>query len=234
MAPCPWAPHAMQLLKEHPEIPFGVHLTALGDFTAYRWGPLTSKERVPSLVDDAGYFLINHQMEQFLDRARLDELEVEFRAQIETVLGAGLTPTHLDWHCLRDGGRTDIFDMSVGLAREYGLAVRIYDRPMAETWERKGVPTNAHDVLDSYSLDPDGKSARYTQLLRELPAGLSEWAVHPSLGNAEAQAMEPDSWQVRKTDFDFVISQEAREIIDSEGIILLDYRPLQEAWRQAL
>jgi predicted glycoside hydrolase/deacetylase ChbG (UPF0249 family) len=234
MVPCPWAPHAMQLLKERSEIPFGVHLTALGDFAAYRWGPLTSKERVPSLVDDAGYFISNQHMDTFLDRARLDELEVEFRAQIETVLGAGLTPTHLDWHCLRDGGRIDIFDMSVGLAGEYGLAMRIYDRPLAETWERKGVPTNAHDVLDSYSLDPAGKPARYVQLLRDLPPGLSEWAVHPSLGNAEAQAMEPDSWQVRKTDFDFVISQEARDIIDAEGIILLDYRPLQEAWRRAL
>jgi predicted glycoside hydrolase/deacetylase ChbG (UPF0249 family) len=234
MAPCPWAPHAIQLLKEHPEIPFGVHLTALGDFTGYRWGPLTSKERVPSLVDDAGYFISNQHVETFLNRARLEELEMEFRAQIETVLSAGLTPTHLDWHCLRDGGRIDIFDMSVGLAREYGLAVRIYDRPLAEKWERKGVPTNAHDVLDSYSLDPAGKSARYAEMLRDLPPGLSEWAVHPSLGDAEAQAMEPESWQVRKTDFDFVVSQEAREIIESEGIVLLDYRPLQDVWKRAL
>jgi hypothetical protein len=58
--------------------------------------------------------------------------------------------------------------------------------------------------------------------------------VHPSLGDAEAQAMEPESWQVRKTDFDFVVSQEAREIIESEGIVLLDYRPLQDVWKRAL
>jgi chitin disaccharide deacetylase len=185
-------------------------------------------------VDDAGYFLRNHFMDTFLNRASVDELEMEFRAQIETVLKAGLTPTHLDWHCLRDGGRTDIFDMTVGLARGYGLAVRIYDRPLAEQWEQRGVPTNAHDVLDSYSLDPAGKPTRYAELLRELPEGLSEWAVHPSLGNAEAQAMEPESWQVRKTDFDFVTSPEARQIIEEEGIVLLDYRPLQQIWRDAL
>ena len=29
MAPCPWAVHAMQLLAEHPEISFGVHLTVI-------------------------------------------------------------------------------------------------------------------------------------------------------------------------------------------------------------
>ncbi len=32
MAPCPWAPHAMRLLQEHPAIPFGVHLTVVCDF----------------------------------------------------------------------------------------------------------------------------------------------------------------------------------------------------------
>ncbi|MGI5917824.1 MAG: ChbG/HpnK family deacetylase [Anaerolineae bacterium] len=33
-----------------------------------------------------------------LARAKRDELELEFRAQIEAALGAGLKPTHLDWH----------------------------------------------------------------------------------------------------------------------------------------
>ena len=33
MAPCPWAPHAMQLLREHPDIPFGVHLTVVCEFS---------------------------------------------------------------------------------------------------------------------------------------------------------------------------------------------------------
>jgi hypothetical protein len=68
-------------------------------------------------------------------------------------------------------------------------------------------------------------------MLRELPVGLSEWAVHPSLGNAESQAIDPDGWQVRRTDFDFVMSPEAREIIQQEGIILLDYKPLQKIWQ---
>jgi len=104
------------------------------------------------------------------------------------------------------------------------------DRPVAEKWQRVGLPTNDYDVLDSYALDTVDKSARYAQLLRELPAGLSEWAVHPSLGNAEAQAIEPDSWQVRRTDFDFLVSQEAHDTLEEEGIVLLDYRALQKLW----
>ncbi len=234
MAPCPWAPHAMQLLKEHPEIPFGVHLTVLCDWGDYRWGPLASKERVPSLLDEAGYFYRNERTAELLARAELDELEVEFRAQIEAVLAARLRPTHLDWHCLADGGRADIFAMTLGLAKEYGLALRIHDRASAEKCQRTGLPTTDYGVLDSYTLNTVDKSARYAQLLRELPAGLSEWAVHPSLGNAESQALEPDSWQVRKTDFDFLISQEAHDILEEEGIVLLDYRALQKVWSHCI
>jgi chitin disaccharide deacetylase len=230
MAPCPWAPHALQLLKENPTIPFGVHLTIVCERSSYRWGPLTSKGTAPSLLDEAGYFYSAKRIPELLARAKLDEVEAEFRAQIEAVLAAQLKPTHLDWHCLRDGGRADIFDMTRGLAHEYGLALRIHDRPMAERLQRAGLPTTDYDVLDSYKLSTVDKAARYAQLLRELPAGLSEWAVHPSLGNAEAQAIEPASWQVRKTDLDFLIAREARAILDEEGIVLVDYRPLQELW----
>ena len=54
MAPCPSAPRAMHLLRQRPEIPFGIHLTLVCDTDRYRWGPLAAKEKVPSLLDDAG------------------------------------------------------------------------------------------------------------------------------------------------------------------------------------
>jgi hypothetical protein len=149
------------------------------------------------------------------------------------VLAAKLTPTHLDWHCLRFGGRADIFDMMLGLAKEYGLALRVVGRRLIEHVQSQGLPTNDYDFLDSFRLDLVDKSARYGQLLRELPVGLSEWAVHPGLGNAELQAIQPDGTQVRQTDFDFLMSQEAQDIVKEEGIILLDYRPLQAVWSGA-
>ena len=50
----------------------------------------------------------------------------------EVVLAAGLSPTHLNWHCLYNGGRADTFEMTVNLAQEYGLAVRVFDRSTGE------------------------------------------------------------------------------------------------------
>jgi predicted glycoside hydrolase/deacetylase ChbG (UPF0249 family) len=230
MMPCPWAMHAMHFLADHPEIPFGVHLTVISDWVDYQWGPLTSREKAPSLIDNTGYFHNFEHMPEFLAQVRLDQLEMEFRAQIEAVLAAGLTPTHLDWHSLRIGGRADIFDLMLRLAREYGLALRVAGRSWIENLQSQGFPTNDYDFLDSYSLDPVDKSARYAQMLRELPAGLSEWAVHPGLDNAELLAIEPDGKHIRQTDFDFLMSQAAKDIVKEEGIILLDYRALQLVW----
>ena len=231
MVPCPWALHAMHFLADHPEITFGVHLTVISDWVDYRWGPVTSREKVPSLIDKAGYFYNFEHMPEFLAQVRLDQLEMEFRAQIEVVLAAGLKPTHLDWHSLRIGGRADIFDVMLRLAREYGLALRVAGRSWIEKVQSQGFPTNDYDFLDSYRLDLVDKSAQYNQMLRELPAGLSEWAVHPGLDNTELLAIEPDGKHVRQTDFDFLMSQEAKDIVKEEGIILLDYRALQVVWR---
>ncbi|MBJ7600353.1 MAG: hypothetical protein DLM67_00930 [Candidatus Nephthysia bennettiae] len=231
MVPWPGAAEAMRLLQEHPDLPFGVHLTAVCDMVDYRWGPLTPGDRVTSLIDETGHFHGLERLREFLPRLKLDELRVEFQAQIDAVLASGLQPTHLDWHCLHNGGRADILDMTLTLAREYCLALRVTDPPCVERLRRQGLPSNDHELLDSYTLDPAGKPARYVELLRELPPGLSEWAVHPGFGNPELRAIEPNSWRVRQTDHDFLVSSDAREIIREEGVLLLNYRPLQELWR---
>jgi predicted glycoside hydrolase/deacetylase ChbG (UPF0249 family) len=230
MVPCPWALHALAWLQEAPEVPFGVHLTSVSEQPTYRWGPITCRAEVPSLVDEAGYFYPESRIDEFVDQVDVAELEREYRAQIEHVLNVGLRPTHLDSHCAIHTRREEIFEMTLGLAREYGLPVRAYYQPFfIEEMRRRGCPINDHDLMDSYDLDTVDKTARYARMLRALPVGLSEWAVHPGIGNAELRAVEP-SWQVRQTDFDFVVSQEARAILLEEGIILVDYRAVQAQW----
>lgn len=229
MAPCPWARHAMRLLRDHPDVAFGVHLTVVSEFPDYRWGPLTPRDRVPSLLDETGFCYSNDRQPELLARASLDELEVEFRAQIEVVLAAGLKPTHLDWHCLYDGGRPDVFDLTFGLAHAYGLALRVFDPARGARLQRQGLPTVDHGVVDSTRLPTAGKTARFVRMLRELPAGLSEWAVHPGRGTAEARAID-GWWSKRAADLRFLVSPVARETVAAEGSVLLDYRALQAVW----
>jgi predicted glycoside hydrolase/deacetylase ChbG (UPF0249 family) len=230
MVACPWGLHGMHLLRENPDISFGVHLTAVSEAVYYRWRPLTSKEKAPSLVDEAGYFYNEERIPEFLTRVNLAELELEFRAQIEAVLAAGLKPTHVDSHCGIHTRREDVFDMTVGLAREYGLAMRVSEPPLIEKIKRQGLPAPDYDILDSYRVETRDKPAYYFRGLRELPPGLTEWAVHPSLVTGELKAIG-DSWPVRQADLEFLMSPETRAIIAQEGIIVLNYKPLQELWQ---
>jgi hypothetical protein len=94
-----------------------------------------------------------------------------------------------------------------------------------------GLPSNDHDFLDSYVLNPVDSSAQFVRMLRELPAGLSEWAIHSGLEDAELLAMEKDGRHIRQRDFDFLMSQEVKDVLQEEGSILLDYRALQEVWK---
>ncbi|MFN8371686.1 MAG: polysaccharide deacetylase family protein [Anaerolineae bacterium] len=231
MVPCPWALHAMNQLRAHPEITFGIHLTAICDGVDYRWKPLTARDKVPSLVDETGYFYRFERMADLFAQVELAQLELEFRAQIETVLAAGLKPTHLDWHSLRLNARTEIPDLMFRLAREYGLALRMANAAMRAKVQQQGLPCVDYDFVDSYMLGTEDKAARYVQMLRELPEGLSEWAVHPGLDDPELLTIEPEGNHFRQLDVDFLTSAEAREVLQQEGITLLSYAPLQQVWQ---
>ena len=232
MFPCPWSLHAIDLLKDNPDIPFGVHLTAVCEHARYKWRPVTWSTDVASLRDESGYLGNYDRIDDFVKEAKVSDLEVEFRSQIEGVLQQGLRPTHLDSHCHVHTRREAIFDMVVELAREYGLAVRAHERPMIEKLQKQGYPANGHDVVDSYRLENSDKPSVYHQLLRDLPAGLTELAIHPAITTEELQAMEPNTWEVRQADFNFLMSEEAEQITEEEGIVVLSYEPLQKAWQE--
>jgi predicted glycoside hydrolase/deacetylase ChbG (UPF0249 family) len=233
MVPCPWALHAMRFLADHPEFPFGVHLTAISDWADYRWGPVTPREKVLSLIREDGSFYNFAQMRHFLTHVDLGQLEMEFRAQIEAVLSFGLRPTHLDWHCLRLDGWDAVSEVMLELAREYGLAMRVVVRSQIARVQGLGLPANDRGFLDSYQLDLAGKQAHYVELLRRLPPGLSEWAIHPGFNFPELLAIESEGHHMRQSDFDFLVSEQARDVIEEEGITLLDYRPLQRVWQES-
>ena len=118
----------------------------------------------------------------------------------------------------------------MALAKEYGLAARVWLDDGRRKAREHGKPVIDNPFLDSYAISLGDKVATYERMLRDLPAGLTEWAIHPAQGTDEWQRIEPTGRRIRQTDYAFLTSPRAREIIDQEGITVIDYRPLQQVW----
>src|SRR5438067_760713 len=121
MVPCPWFPEIADYAKSHPDADFGLHLTLTSERVYYRWGPVASADKVPSLVDENGY--LYHDWEHN-EHANAKEVEVELRAQIERALAMGVRPTHLDSHQYRlIMSSKDLFEVMLRVAHEYKLPI---------------------------------------------------------------------------------------------------------------
>jgi predicted glycoside hydrolase/deacetylase ChbG (UPF0249 family) len=114
--------HAIDALKGVPSIEIGIHLTLVEET------PLSQPKRVPSLVTSRGTFLRGYSAfaeRYFTGRIRRDDVEREFRAQLERLLLTGLRVAHVNGHQhLHLFPR--VFDVVMKLAAEYRVGyVRI-------------------------------------------------------------------------------------------------------------
>jgi predicted glycoside hydrolase/deacetylase ChbG (UPF0249 family) len=127
IVPGPWFLDAVRLLKENPDLDVGVHLALTSEWERVKWRPLTS---VPSLVDGDGYFRpMTMQRPDFPPgtgfveaHPRLDEVERELRAQIETARRhLGQRVSHVSAHMLAARAKPELQALTTRLAKEYGL-----------------------------------------------------------------------------------------------------------------
>ena len=112
---CPWYQEAVAILKEHPEISVGVHLTLNAEWGNYRWGPVLGKEAVPSLVDSLGYFFPS-RAKFFANNPKFNEIEKELRAQIERGINSGVGIDYIDHHMGTAGDTPELRELLIQLA----------------------------------------------------------------------------------------------------------------------
>jgi len=246
MMPCPWAPEAVELAKQHPGVDLGVHATFTSERTLYRWGPLTS---APSFLDREGCF--HRTSQEAAASGKPEEFEQELRAQIERALALGLRPTHIDSHMFTCITRPDFFEIYIRLGREYGLPPLIFrpESPGAADWLRASAP--GYVAPDSRQLEKEGfilmdgcvnmtvgpvgehltsaeRFAAYHQAIRRCVRGLNCLFVHMAFDDEETRAaMGEKPARSRFYDYQAVTDDKARKAIEQAGVKLINFGYVQ-------
>ena len=236
MVPCPWFPEISDYAKSHPDADFGLHLTLTSERVYYRWGPVAPVDRVPSLVDQNGYFHHDWKEGEPIDAK---EVEIELRAQIERALAMGVRPTHLDSHQYRliMNGK-ELFDAMLRVAHEYKLPVFVTrDWFAGHPYLQASLGPNDivldHTVTIEPEIPPKKWAEFYLIALKNLKPGVTEFVIHPGYDNDELRAAtrERSTWGSawRQRDYDFFTSDQFREILAQQKIKLITWRDLARA-----
>jgi predicted glycoside hydrolase/deacetylase ChbG (UPF0249 family) len=223
MAPCPWFPEAVKLLRQRPDYDVGVHLVLTSEWEGLKWRPVSD---VKSLVTDDGYFYRTFWKSDdypgettLLDVAWTPaDVERELRAQIELTLKHLPWTSHLTFHM--GGVRADpqikaIFDK---LAREYNLGVDL---------EARGFQWFAGFGDNSALLPPEQKTQALAQNLAALTPGNWFFIDHPGYDTPEMRAIHHRGYEHVALDRHGVTtawtSPQVKEIIQQKQIKLISY-----------
>lgn len=236
MVPCPWFPEMADYAKSHPDADFGLHLTLTSERVYYRWGPIAPVDKVPSLVDENGYF---HHDWEHQEHVNAKEVEVELRAQIERALAMGVRPTHLDSHQYRliMYGK-ELFDVFLRVAHAYKLPVFVTrDWFAANPYLQSSLgPSDIvldHTVTIEPEVPPEKWAEFYLTALKNLQPGVTEFVIHPGFDDEELRAAtrERSTWGAawRQRDYDFFTSDQFRDALAQEHIKLITWRELARA-----
>lgn len=206
MANMPGFNQAVEMAGANPELGVGVHLNIL------RGQPLSPVQKVGSLLSRELHFipsvssLLNRMA---LKRINLDEVEREFRAQVERVLRAGIDPSHIDSekhiHLIRP-----LFRIVIKLAKEYkinkvrfiqeycvslrpgqmfkSMFISLSSTSMKKKMIQEGVrfPDRFYGVCDSGRIT----AVKLQKTLQRAKEGVTEIMVHPGYITHEMLELE--------------------------------------------
>lgn len=234
MVPCPWLTEVADYARAHPDADLGLHLTLTSEWKTDRWGPIASKDKVPSLLDPSGYLW--PETDPAKQHIKSEDAEREIRAQIEHAISMGIHPTHVDSHMGVLFERPDLFAVYVKVAREYKL-------PFLAALD-SNTPTQLSSLLSASDPIPDNVVMAYPEVpakdwrafylgaIKNLKPGLTEFIVHLGHDDAELQAVTVDhpdygaAW--RQRDYEVITSPEFKQALADNHVILVHWSDLKK------
>src|SRR6266404_1435239 len=233
MVPCPWFTEVAAYAKAHPDADLGLHLTLTAEWQTFRWGPVAPRALVPSLTGADGYFYADTG--EVAKHAKLDEVEIEIRAQIERAKAMGLAPSHLDSHIHVLYATPELFGVFLKVAREYKLPIRMArNEPLFQSklvMMAPGDPITDAIFSPGADVPASGWTDYYVNLIKNLQPGVTEVFVHLAHDDDETQAVMVNhaDWGAawRQRDLEAVSSPEFRKALEDNHVILIGWRDIK-------
>jgi len=219
MFPTPWYQETVEILKRHPAVSVGIHLTLNSEWKNYRWGPVSGRSAVPTLVDADGYFFPSSEA-LHQNHPDLREVEKELRAQIQRALRSGLKIDYVDYHMGTAVRYPEFREITERLAKEFGFGMSQY------FGETRNDP--------QYSAAPPNKTDSLLAMINRLHPRFNLVVTHVGIDNAELGAlldMNSDGGLLemsknRQGELDAITSQRFRDALKARNVQLLTYRQL--------
>lgn len=245
MVPCPFAMDLVEWAKTQDSPDVGVHITLTSEWKNYRWGPASDPAKVPGLIDPEGKMW--HDVPDVVTHASPEEVETEVRAQIDKVIAAGFTPSHIDTHMGTMYASLEYLKVFLKIAEEYKIpanAIDLSDPAISENFRKGGYPitTDVVEILNNYTLPkldnfssvPDGdsyenKRANFFELLKSLGPGLTEIIFHPSVETENLKSIT-GSWQQRVWEAQLFSDPVVKEFFEANGIIITTWREVMKRY----
>jgi chitin disaccharide deacetylase len=247
MAPCPWFAEAAHYASSHPEKCIGVHLTLTSEWPAYRWGPV-ARTSLPSLVNKEGYFPMSGL--EVESNAKVEEVEIELRAQLAHFKSYSINPSHLDNHMgtlYGWAGVQSFLPLAFKLSAELGVPFRfprsitpndgITDTLPAGVLAKfpeavaladaHGVPLADYMIAPPFATQPGESYERFRDSmcarLESLGDGIFELILHPSYDTPEIRALNPH-WEKRVWEEKLCRDEVFRNTIKRSGFQMITWR----------
>ena len=219
MFACPWYQETVEILKRHPAVAVGIHLTLNSEWKDYRWGPVSGREAVPTLVDSNGYFF---QSAEALHQNHPDvrHVEKELRAQIERARRSGLKIDYIDYHMGTATHYPEFREVTERLASEFGLGMSEY---FGETMD-----------APQYWAAPRQKADSLVAMIDRLKPGFNVVVTHVGIDDAELGALVdmntdqplPEMSKNRQGELDALTSDRFAGAVKARNVLLITYREL--------
>lgn len=200
---------AVRLAQQNPGLKVGLH------FNITEGRPLTSPQRVPSLVGTDGRFSYDISSWQPKDVKR------ELAAQWNRLIGAGIVPTHVDSH-QHVQMHKPVYRTVAKFARSKGIPLR----RMFYAPERRLHPMTTDAFVTQVYFHKDGK-ARLLKALKNLRPGVTELHCHP--GRMDPQLPHLSEWSVvREKELSVFLDPQVLAALHAERIRLVHFGMLRQ------